>query len=310
MEISQFARADLQWWADNVKTAFKPVTRKAYAINITTDSSSYGWGAVLENERTREKVKTGGHWSSDDQADHINVLEFHAAFLAIQCFNNHICGQHGRLNLDNMVAIAVGVEVQSVFQIKKQYDNIKQRAKGKLDELKRPKTGGGPIPKEPSVYEKIFIESHDGRPNIVGLGTCLDTEDEKLESSLTKTVALTLPEADTIAAEGSVTVTLTDAKREEIRRLRKEIEGTNYHHSSSTPKTAKFSSLKRMKRARHDDLEEELLQLEIKRVKMEIELLAMKKEKTRIKIENAKEQQAIIKSQFETIQLYDLHQVS
>ncbi|XP_060064183.1 uncharacterized protein LOC132544582 [Ylistrum balloti] len=79
---------------------------------------------------------------------------------------------------------------------------------------------------------------------------------------------------------------------------------------SSTPTTAKFSSLKRMKRARQDDLEEELLQLEIKRVKMEIELLAMKKEKTRIKIENAKEQQAIIKSQFETIQLYDLHQES
>ncbi|XP_060085327.1 uncharacterized protein LOC132564712 [Ylistrum balloti] len=66
-------------------------------------------------------------------------------------------GSGGQMGLSNKAKDKGWEDVAAAVNayIKKQYDNIKQRAKGKLDELKRPKTGGGPVPKEQSVYEKI-----------------------------------------------------------------------------------------------------------------------------------------------------------
>ncbi|XP_069108814.1 myb/SANT-like DNA-binding domain-containing protein 4 [Argopecten irradians] len=260
---------------------------------------------------------------------------------------------------------AVGIEVRTVLQVKKQYDNIKQRAKGKVDELKRPKTGGGPGGAQPTPSESIFIESHDTRPNVVGLAASIDTEDNDLETTINKiqpgsNVAVdesakgkvdelkrpktgggpggaqptpsesifieshdTRPNVVGLAAsidtedndlettinkiqpgsnvavdesdeEGRTCIESTTLSDKSIQALRREIEGPNYRQPAITSTSATTSSSKQnqSKKRTHmrtrysrDQLEEELLLLEIKRVKMEIELLAMKKEKTRLETE-------------------------
>ena len=46
-------------------------------VIIESDASSKGWGAVLE-----EQTQTGGVWTAEEAANHINYLELLAAFLA------------------------------------------------------------------------------------------------------------------------------------------------------------------------------------------------------------------------------------
>ncbi|XP_056010551.1 uncharacterized protein LOC130051825 [Ostrea edulis] len=57
----------------------------------------------------------------------------------------------------------------------KQYSNLKQRAKGKLSEMKRPKTGGGPKPSSPSPAEKAILDNLGGRPSLEGICGGIDT---------------------------------------------------------------------------------------------------------------------------------------
>uniref|UniRef100_A0A8W8NT34 Uncharacterized protein n=1 Tax=Magallana gigas TaxID=29159 RepID=A0A8W8NT34_MAGGI len=51
----------------------------------------------------------------------------------------------------------------------KQYSNLKQRAKEKLSESKRPKTGGGPKPPSPTPVELSILEQLEGRPSLEGI---------------------------------------------------------------------------------------------------------------------------------------------
>ncbi|XP_052695147.1 uncharacterized protein LOC128173489 [Crassostrea angulata] len=59
----------------------------------------------------------------------------------------------------------------------KQYSNLKQRAKGKLSEAKRPKTGGGPKPPSPTPVELSILEQLEGRPSLEGICGGIDTAD-------------------------------------------------------------------------------------------------------------------------------------
>lgn len=47
--------------------------------------------------------------------------------------------------------------------------------KGKLSEIKRPKTGGGPKPLSPSASEKAMLKNLEGRSSLDGLSGCIDT---------------------------------------------------------------------------------------------------------------------------------------
>nr|XP_022311397.1 uncharacterized protein LOC111116703 isoform X1 [Crassostrea virginica]XP_022311398.1 uncharacterized protein LOC111116703 isoform X1 [Crassostrea virginica] len=60
-------------------------------------------------------------------------------------------------------------------EAQKQYSNLKQRAKGKLSELKRPKTGGGPKPPSPSPVEQCILDNLEGRPSLEGIVGGIDT---------------------------------------------------------------------------------------------------------------------------------------
>ncbi|XP_021379132.1 uncharacterized protein LOC110466737 [Mizuhopecten yessoensis] len=66
---------------------------------------------------------------------------------------------------------------RSLDQLKKQFDNVKTRAKQKYDHNKKPKTGGGPRPASPSASQRLSLEQMSGRPNLCGLPMAYDTED-------------------------------------------------------------------------------------------------------------------------------------
>ncbi|XP_046561610.1 myb/SANT-like DNA-binding domain-containing protein 4 [Haliotis rubra] len=65
---------------------------------------------------------------------------------------------------------------RTVEEVKKQYANIKQRAKDKADAIRRPKTGGGPKPPSPSLPEAMVLEDLADRPNLQGLVDGFDSE--------------------------------------------------------------------------------------------------------------------------------------
>ncbi|XP_069133841.1 myb-related transcription factor, partner of profilin-like [Argopecten irradians] len=76
-------------------------------------------------------------------------------------------------------AVAAGVNAiaqvpKTVDQVKKQYSNIKQRAKETVDSLR--KTGGGPR-QEATQSQALLLENIGSRPEVIGLPVNLDTED-------------------------------------------------------------------------------------------------------------------------------------
>nr|XP_022335975.1 uncharacterized protein LOC111132456 [Crassostrea virginica]XP_022344192.1 uncharacterized protein LOC111137164 [Crassostrea virginica] len=73
---------------------------------------------------------------------------------------------------------AVSETVQrSTEEARKQYANIKQRAKEKSDAMRRPSTGGGPKPPSPTPVELEMLNSMEDRPTLCGLSSGYDTEE-------------------------------------------------------------------------------------------------------------------------------------
>lgn len=82
MKLSQPSLADLNWWYDNVSQTSVPIVRENPKVELTTDASGIGWGAVLND------ISTGGHWSTIElqHAVNSNFLELHAVLLGIKMF--------------------------------------------------------------------------------------------------------------------------------------------------------------------------------------------------------------------------------
>lgn len=64
------------------------------------NQTSRGWGAVCESQRTN------GRWSATERAQHINVLELKAAFLALKSFLKNQSHKVVCLRMDNTTAVA------------------------------------------------------------------------------------------------------------------------------------------------------------------------------------------------------------
>ncbi len=62
---------------------------------LTTDASTYGWGAVCGPLTAR------GVWSSDQSYLHINFLELETVFLALKTFQKWLCGAHVLVQTDS-----------------------------------------------------------------------------------------------------------------------------------------------------------------------------------------------------------------
>ena len=100
MTLSKNAKHELQWWIDNIEQSVKPIQVPAPHITLQSDSSDYGWGGVSKN------TKTGGNWSEQEAAEHINFKELKAAFLTLQTFCDNCRDCHIRMEIDNTTAVA------------------------------------------------------------------------------------------------------------------------------------------------------------------------------------------------------------
>ena len=72
MTLSSWAETELNWWINNIDSAFKPILPDHPTITITTDASTSGWGAVLADSRA------DGPWAQHESGSHINCLEMQA----------------------------------------------------------------------------------------------------------------------------------------------------------------------------------------------------------------------------------------
>ncbi|KAJ8983767.1 hypothetical protein NQ317_006099 [Molorchus minor] len=80
MQISSLGKSDLNWWEKNILTTYNTIQTDSYDIEIFTDSSLTGWGAVCQGQSTH------GWWTTLDKKEHINVLELKAIFYGLRCF--------------------------------------------------------------------------------------------------------------------------------------------------------------------------------------------------------------------------------
>eukprot|EP00873_Tetraselmis_striata_P029129 jgi/Tetstr1/449393/TSEL_036488.t1 len=88
---------DLEWWRD-VPTRHNgaPILPPVETAYLHTDSSQYGWGAVL-----CETMEARGYWYEEDRRRHITYKELKAVRLAIQSFLPRLMGRRVLLYEDN-----------------------------------------------------------------------------------------------------------------------------------------------------------------------------------------------------------------
>ena len=102
--LSDLSKKELTWWENNIMTATKSLKKLPIDTTIYTDASLDGWGAVCE------KSETGGMWTKQEQALHINALELLGAklglfsFLSLKKDKKDI--KHIRVLMDNNRAVA------------------------------------------------------------------------------------------------------------------------------------------------------------------------------------------------------------
>ncbi|CAG2213825.1 unnamed protein product [Mytilus edulis] len=101
MILSEDNISDLNWWVNNVKSSFNPINQKDPDFILKTDSSSKGWGAVVQDTL----LETKGFWSYEEQKNHINFLELKAVLLALKWFCSSREKIHIQVYVDNMVAL-------------------------------------------------------------------------------------------------------------------------------------------------------------------------------------------------------------
>ncbi|XP_046549543.1 uncharacterized protein LOC124259448 [Haliotis rubra] len=68
--------------------------------------------------------------------------------------------------------------LRTLSEIKKKYQNIKEKAKAKRSLSMRPPTGGGPRANYPSVPEQLVLDNLEGRPSLCGVDGGIDTDEE------------------------------------------------------------------------------------------------------------------------------------
>ena len=91
----------LLWWtvSDHLLQG-RPFTQSRPLTSITTDASSFGWGAVWNAE------SAAGQWSNSERQLHMNVLELKAVFNAVKLWGDSLCGHEVTVISDNSTTVA------------------------------------------------------------------------------------------------------------------------------------------------------------------------------------------------------------
>lgn len=91
---------DINWWLQNIHTTSNYMRPPPYKLEIFSDASLTGWGAVCNNNRAH------GGWKYDERKFHINYLELLAVFLALKTYAENESNCSILLRVDNTTAIA------------------------------------------------------------------------------------------------------------------------------------------------------------------------------------------------------------
>jgi hypothetical protein len=100
LSLTVEAREQLHWWLDSLDSwNGAPLTSGPVDFQLWTDSSGFGWGAVLDGE------EACGVWPSDIAKEHINFKELLTILYALSCFRDKIRDKHVRIMCDSVTAI-------------------------------------------------------------------------------------------------------------------------------------------------------------------------------------------------------------
>ena len=94
--LAEAAKCDIRWWKENVNHLHNDIIVPNPNKCITTDASSYGWGAVMDSN------STGGLFSTSERKKHINVLKLKAVLFGLKGLTNI----HIKMLTDNSTAVA------------------------------------------------------------------------------------------------------------------------------------------------------------------------------------------------------------
>lgn len=97
--INHETQQDIIWWESNVRTECTTLEKGNPTIDLFTDSSSVGWGAV------RRENKTGGSWSTEEQKMHINALEMKAILFGLQALCADTFDAHIKVHSDSFTSV-------------------------------------------------------------------------------------------------------------------------------------------------------------------------------------------------------------
>ena len=135
VKLTRQLKRDLEWWAAVPKAQNgRPIFRGVETAYLHVDSSSYGWGAVLNDCQ-----EARGFWYEEDRDAHITFKELKAVRYAVESFLPHLMGRRVLLHEDNTAVCAVlthlttrspamMVEVRKLWYLLDTHD-IKLRAK-------------------------------------------------------------------------------------------------------------------------------------------------------------------------------------
>lgn len=83
-----------------VQSIYRSLSNGKPDLEIQTDATRSGWGAVFND------TNTGGHWSSGERQQHINFLEMKPVFWALKTFCSNLKQNHIKPYTDNTTAVA------------------------------------------------------------------------------------------------------------------------------------------------------------------------------------------------------------
>ena len=101
--LTKECKEELAWWIDSLESWNSRTMIKVspdLAMQIKTDASKRGWGAVCQG------MITQGLLSDQERLEHINQLELKAAFYALEAFTKDMTNTQVHLKVDNRATVA------------------------------------------------------------------------------------------------------------------------------------------------------------------------------------------------------------
>ena len=99
MTISSESVSDLNWWMTTLPSACKNISMGNPTIEMATDASNLGWGAVCNGQSAQ------GMWTPLETQKHINELELLAVYFGLKSFLCLLKGKHVCVKSDNSTTV-------------------------------------------------------------------------------------------------------------------------------------------------------------------------------------------------------------